>query len=77
MANIGYSLYIKYGLGRQPTDEQAKEWARKTNALILEGFEKEKAGSKAAQGIFTDYNTHFYASAADTIDALLSQIGNK
>jgi hypothetical protein len=68
---------IAYGLSRQATNEEAAHWARITEALIRDGVPKEQAGQRAAAQVLPGYNTHKYASAADTIDMLLQQIKDK
>lgn len=77
MAEIGNLLRIKYGLGHDPSPEKAEEWARRTRDLIEQGRGREEAGQMAAQQIWRDYRTHFYASEADNLESLLQQAGGK
>ena len=70
MANTS-GLKIKFGLGRDPSDSQAQRWAELTRNYIRQGLEREAAGHRAAKELFTDYQAHFYASEADTLEALL------
>ncbi|WP_300535770.1 hypothetical protein [uncultured Mameliella sp.] len=75
VADIGNRLKIKYGLARDPSAEVIERWRQRTNALIRQGVAPEAAGRQAAQLIFPDFKTHFYASEADTISYLLDQLG--
>lgn len=75
MANLGHRLKIKYGLAGDPSPDRAQEWARLTQQYINQGMGREAAGHAAAKYIFRDYNTHFYASEADTIEMLLREAG--
>jgi hypothetical protein len=77
MADIGHGLMIKYGLAHQPSSERAQEWARLTRLLMDRGVGREDAGARAAQQLFTDYRTRYYASEADTIEMLLRQASEK
>lgn len=70
--DIAYSLFIKYGLKTHPSEIQIQEWVNLAEALISKGHSKEQAGHAAAKRIFSDYRTMHYASAADTIEALLT-----
>jgi hypothetical protein len=77
MADIGNRLKIKYGLGRDPSPERSQEWARLTQQYINQGMSRQTAGEAAAKYLFRDYNTHVYASEADTIEMLLQQVADK
>lgn len=77
MADIGHSLFIKYGLKQHPTQQQIDAWVSLVETLILAGIEKERAGDQAAAKIFPDYNTCVYASQADTIMTLLDAAKRK
>jgi hypothetical protein len=77
MASISNSLKIKYGLGRDPSEVEAQEWANLTRQLINQGSSREDAGHAAAKKLFPDYRTRYYASEADTIEYLLQQVGQK
>lgn len=68
---------IAYGLSRRATDEEAAHWARITETLIRDGVPKAQAGHRAAAQVLPGYNTHKYASEADTIEMLLQQIKDK
>ena len=77
MADIKHGLFIKFGLGKEPSDLQEKQWAAEVAALIRRGEAPERAGHVVAERLFTDYNTHVYASEADTIEALLAAAGER
>jgi hypothetical protein len=77
MANIAHSLMIKYGLAGHPSESRIADWVTRTQTYINRGFDAEKAGLEAARQIFPDFNSHVYASQADTIMALLAQARNK
>ena len=69
---IGSSLYIKYGLQHTPDEQQTELWVQIVEMLVLSGVSMEDAGAQAAKQIFPDYNSVFYASEADSIEALLA-----
>lgn len=71
MASAGHGLRIKYGLGTDPSANKQAEWARLTREYIAVGRDRDQAGDLAARRIFSDYQTHAYASQADTLEALL------
>lgn len=71
MANISHRLMIKYGLRGGPSQALADQWLALVDALVRQGVDSEAAGHQAARQLFPDYNTHFYASEADTITSLL------
>lgn len=77
MADIGHNLMIKYGLPRAPSQDLIDRWIRTTEALIQQGHEREIAGSAAAKQIFPGFQTHMYASEADTIESLLGRARDK
>jgi hypothetical protein len=71
MANAGSALRIKYGLANDPSESKILEWARQTRTYQQRGFGLEQAGDVAAKLLFPDYRSRYYASEADTIEALL------
>lgn len=77
MANIGHSLKLKYGLASEPSKAMVDRWYALTLQYIRNGESSASAGSKAAAYLFPDFNTHFYASEADTIEALLREAGGQ
>lgn len=77
MADIGHSLFIKYGLKQRPTQQQINAWVSIVETLILTGIEKERAGDQAASIIFPDYKSCIYLSQADTIMTLLNAAKRK
>lgn len=77
LADISHSLKIKYGLRAAPRDEKVQEWYRETDRLIRSGMAKDVAGQRAAAQVFPDYNTHVYASEADTIEYMLRRLIEK
>ena len=76
MAAIGHKLMIKYGLGHTPDEFECRAWVRETKNLVQAGISPEAAGRRAAQNLFSDYETHKYASEADTVEALLRDLLN-
>ncbi|MFL1875216.1 hypothetical protein ACIKT0_08380 [Hansschlegelia beijingensis] len=77
MANIGNALKIKYGLGHDPSSDKAQEWADLVRRYVRDGMPREAAGEAAAKVLFRDYQTHVYASEADTLEMLLQQVADK
>ena len=72
MAKIGHQLLIKYGLGSQPPEQMSTRWVSEVRSLIQRGIDPDEAGREVAKRLFPDYNTHHYASEADSIEALLA-----
>ena len=68
---------IKYGLGGGPSQALSDQWVQLTDALIRQGFSAEEAGRRAAAQTFPDFETHVYASEADTITSLLTRAKDK
>jgi len=68
---------IKYGLPREPSDHQVTFWRVRYLGYKVQGLAPEEAGHKAASETFDGYGTVKYASQADTIEALLDDIGKK
>ena len=77
MSQAANSLRLQYGLGLTPTDYKIDEWLKLVKRYIGEGNSKDSAGEMAAKQIFPDYQTHFFASEADTIETLLRLAENK
>ncbi len=77
MSDIKHKFFIKYGLRKEPTDQQISQWKSIVNTLINQGYQGEQAGNMAAQQVFPDYNSMVYASEADTIKALLDAVKNR
>lgn len=77
MANAANALRIRFGLQRQPTDAQIKQWAEIVKSLKARGHSTDQAGAAAAKQVFPDFNTVVYCSEADTIEALLRMAENK
>lgn len=77
MASMGHGLKIKYGLANDPSPDQSQRWADLTSQYQREGLNAEAAGDRAAKYLFRDYQTHHYATQADTIAYLLEQAGKK
>ena len=77
MTDVAHGLRIRFGLERDPSDSQIRQWLDLTQSLERQGLSREQAAAAAARHIFPDYNTHFYASEADTIEALLRAAKNK
>lgn len=77
MDDLALQLRIKYGLERDPTDAEVAEWYRVAQNLIDEGEPAEKAADIAAQRILPGYQTHFYKSQAQNLEALLRAAGKK
>lgn len=77
MSDLGHSLMIKYGLRGAPSEELCNLWAREVRKYIAKGYDRERAGDLAASEVFPSYNTHVYASEADTIEMLLQQVADK
>jgi hypothetical protein len=77
MADISHSLMVKYGLARGPSEALTQIWLRRVRANIADGMDQETAGESAARATFTDFQTRFYASQAETLEALLRAAGNK
>lgn len=75
--SINHSLFIKYGLNHNPTEQEIEQWASLVEVLIRSGIGKEAAGERAAEQVFPDFNTMVYASEADTIEALLAAARNR
>lgn len=71
MTSIGHSLQIKYGLRQAPSEFDQSRWVNLVRQYINAGMDEEAAGSRAAQLVFSDYQTMLYKSEADTIVALL------
>lgn len=72
MADVGYSLMIKYGLPSVPSKGLIDRWLVLVESLIEQGYSRDVAGSAAAKQIFPGFETHLYASEADDIETLLS-----
>lgn len=70
-------LRLRYGLERQPTQDEVDEWHRVTTNLIAEGEPNEKAGDVAAKYVLPGYRTHIFKSEADNIEALLKELSKK
>lgn len=68
---------IKYGLPTEPTDADIALWQIRYLRHKNDGMSSEKAGHEAASETFEGYQTCKYASQADTIEALLAEVGNK
>lgn len=77
MADISHGLMIKYGLSRSPSQGLVDQWLALTIRLINQGHPSEEAGRAAAKVIFPDFDSHFYASEADTIGHLLGRAREK
>ena len=77
MSQAANSLRLKYGLGSVPTEQEVDSWLRLVNNLIQKGHSKETSGEAAAKQLFPGYQTHFFASEADTIETLLRLAGDK
>ena len=77
MADLGYSLRIKYGLIEDPAPNKIDDWVRKTDDYIKNGYKKEDAGENAARDVFPDYSRKVYRNQADTIEALLDEAKKK
>lgn len=77
VADISHSLMIKYGLRGGPSEALVQLWLQRVRANIAAGMSQEAAGEAAAKVTFTDFRTHFYASQAETLEALLKAAGNK
>ena len=77
MSQISNSIRLKYGLGNVPTEQEVDNWLRLVNILIQKGHSKEASGDAAAKQLFPDFQTHFFASEADTIETLLQLAGGK
>jgi len=66
-------LRIKYGLARrEPTREQAREWRKRTLALIEKGVDPEDAGDRIARRVFDTYDR--YAPQPDTLHDILPSV---
>ena len=77
MRDLGLSLRIKYRLETIPTEEQAFEWAQRTQTLIDEGVDAEEAGQIAAAHFFVINENLILKAEADTIEALLDRARQK
>ncbi len=55
MADIAYSLRIKYGLEFDSNDKQIHLWHQQTLAMIQAGYSHEEATCKAARQVFPDF----------------------
>ena len=77
MSDVANSLRIRFGLQHKPTDAQVKQWAATVKQLKGSGYSTDQAGAIAAQRMFPDFRTMFYASEADTIETLLRLAENK
>lgn len=77
MADTAHGLYVKYGLGHRPTEDEVGAWWEAADALISQGVALEEAGQRAAETVFPDYRTYFYKSEADTIEMLLMRAKDK
>lgn len=75
--NISNRLQVKYGLNHAPSDIEINSWNVRYLLHKLKGADSESAGHQAARDTFADYGTIKYASAADTIEALLAEIEEK
>lgn len=71
MSQAANSLRLKYGLGHVPSEHEVDAWLEVVNRYIREGKDKDTAGRIAAQALFNDFQTNFFASEADTIETLL------
>lgn len=77
MTDAAHGLYVKYGLGHRPTEDEVRAWREATEALIRQGMTANEAGHRAAEQVFADYRTFFYKSEADTIEMLLMKAKEK
>ncbi len=75
MADIGQSLKIKYGLRDRATPEQIRRWEALVRQYLDRGVPPEDAGRAAAKDVFPDFQKYFYKSEADTLEALLRELG--
>lgn len=77
MADITHRLMIKYGLSRAPTQAESNQWVQLVEALIAQGVPREEAGRRAAAQLLPGFETHVYASEADTLEMLLNRVKDK
>jgi len=77
MADIGLNLKIKYGLSRDATAVETRNWYQLVESYRRSGYSLEESGELAARSILPGYRTRVYASEADTIEMLLDQAKNK
>ncbi|MEI2733743.1 MAG: hypothetical protein V9G24_02330 [Rhodoblastus sp.] len=77
MADISYSLMIKYGLSGWPSEAVVQLWLQRVWTNIAAQMDYERAGEAAAKMTFADFRTHFYNSQATTLEALLKAARNK
>jgi hypothetical protein len=75
--NIPQKLQVKYGLDHLPSEFEVNSWHISYLLSKIQGADNELAGHQAASRTFDDYQKVKYASVADTIDALLSEIKDK
>lgn len=75
--NVAEDLRLRYGLERQPTQDEVLDWHRVTTNLISEGEPAEKAGDVAAKYVLPGYRTRLFKSEADNIEALLKELAKK
>lgn len=77
MSRVADNLRLKYGLGHVPSDSSVQDWLRLAKKYIDQGYDKDTAGQRAAKDLFSDYQTHFFAAEADSIETLLRLADDK
>lgn len=77
MIPIEVKLKVKYGLGRDPSNEQIAAWSKLVGQLVSAGADPEDAGREAAVANFVGVDECLYGSEADNIAALLNALAAK
>lgn len=77
MIPIEVKLKVKYGMRRDPSDEQIAAWWEEVGRLVSAGEDPENAGRAAAVTHFQGVDECVYGSEADNIAALLNALAAK
>ena len=74
---VAVKLKVKFGLRKDPTDDQISAWLRDVVRRLHRGQDPEDAGRKAAIVHFKGVDQCLYGSEADNIQALLKALAAK
>lgn len=77
MIPIEVKLKLKYGLRRDPSNEEIAAWSKVVRQLVSGGADPEDAGRKAAVAHFAGVDECLYGSESDNIAALLNALAAK
>jgi len=75
--NVAVKLKVKFGLRKDPTDNQISAWLRDVVNRVHCGQDPEDAGHEAAFVHFKGVDQCLYGSEADNIQALLKALAAK